>query len=209
MPERPRSPDLDPLSRTQILIAMGMTAVLLLLAAKLWIQWGNVSIIPFRWDRTSLSLGVALGVGTAALSAVIYGLWPRYRHSADAYLHLILVPLAWPDLLWLGLLPGMSEELLFRGVMFPALGLTWMGLAVSSLCFGLLHLNRLQHWPYVLWATVIGAGFGWAMWRTDNLLVPVVAHAVANWVSSVVWKSTHRPPPQPRSRRSPSPGEGE
>ena len=60
-------------------------------------------------------------------SSIIYRLWPAYRQSADVYLALVLKPLILMDLIWLGLLPGLSEELLFRGVMLPALGLKLYG----------------------------------------------------------------------------------
>ena len=95
------------------------------------------------------------------------------------------------DLLWMGLLPGLSEELLFRGVMLPAIGLNWTGVIFSSLCFGVLHLSGLQQWPYVVWATVVGLAFGGSALMTGNLLVPVVAHIITNLLSSLIWKVRH------------------
>ncbi|MCG8363773.1 MAG: CPBP family intramembrane metalloprotease, partial [Pseudanabaenales cyanobacterium] len=121
-------------------------------------------------------------------SAVVYRLWPAYRRSADYYLKLVLKPLLWPDLLWMGLLPGLSEELLFRGVMLPAIGMNLVGIVVSSLCFGVLHLSGLQQWPYVVWATLVGFLLGFSALVTGNLLVPILAHIVTNLVSSLAWK---------------------
>ena len=37
----------------------------------------------------------------------------------------VLTPLQWPDLLWLAALPGISEELLFRGALIPAISPDW------------------------------------------------------------------------------------
>ena len=37
----------------------------------------------------------------------------------------VLTPLSWPDLLWVAALPGVSEELLFRGALIPALFPDW------------------------------------------------------------------------------------
>jgi len=37
----------------------------------------------------------------------------------------VLTPLAWYDLLWVAALPGISEELLFRGALIPALSPDW------------------------------------------------------------------------------------
>lgn len=122
------------------------------------------------------------------MSALVYQVWPTYRRSADFYLELVIKPLAWPDLLWLGLLPGISEELLFRGVMLPALGLSTAGLIVSSLCFGISHLSNFRQWPYAVWATTIGLMLGYSTLATHNLLVPITAHVLTNLISGIFWK---------------------
>lgn len=184
----PESPELEPLTRTQILMAMGVTAVVLLLIARLWMQFGSVSLLPLHWKGIALPLGLTIGLGVTAASSIVYRLWPAYRKSANFYLQLVLKPLSWPDLIWLGLLPGLSEELLFRGVMLPAVGLNAIGLVVSSLLFGILHLSGPQQWPYVVWATTVGFLLGYSALATGNLLVPIVAHIVTNLVSSCLWK---------------------
>jgi len=187
-------PEIDPLTRTQVLIFMGVTAVVLLLAAKLWLHFDSVALLPVRWLAIDLVWGVMVGGLITAASALVYRLWPAYRRSADFYVRLVVEPLIWPDLFWLGLLPGLSEELLFRGVMLPALGMSWAGLLVSSICFGILHFSG---WPYVIWATVVGLLLGYSALATGNLLVPIVAHIVTNLVGSIMWKLGHRDSQQP------------
>lgn len=177
-----------PLGRTQILIAMGVTAILLLLVARLWLWLGSVKILQTAWSPEALAWGVSLGLAITVASSAVYRLWPAYRRSTDFYLQMVLQPLLLPDLIWLGLLPGLSEELLFRGVMLPALGLDSFALIVSSACFGVLHLSGRNQWPYVVWATVIGGVLGAGALITGNLLVPVVAHIVTNLLSSFIWK---------------------
>ncbi|MGQ4650221.1 CPBP family glutamic-type intramembrane protease [Lyngbya aestuarii] len=184
----PDNPEIEPLTRTQVLIAMGVTAVVLLFLAKLWLQLGSVTLLPIRGTTDSILLGLGMAVGITAASSLVYHLWPAYRQSADFYLHLVLKPLVLPDLIWLGLLPGMSEELLFRGVMLPAVGLNATGVVATSLLFGVLHLSTLQQWPYVVWATVVGLLLGFSALATGNLLVPIVAHIITNLLSSYLWK---------------------
>lgn len=184
----PNDPEFESLTRPQLLVAMGVTAILLLVVAKLWLQFGAVSILGVKWTNSALFLGLAQGLGITAASSLVYRLWPAYRKSADMYLALVLKPLLWPDLIWLALLPGLSEELLFRGVMLPALGLDIPALVVSSLCFGILHLSGLEQWPYAIWATAVGLVLGYSALATGNLLVPIVAHIVTNLVSSCLWK---------------------
>ncbi len=170
---------------------MGGTAVVLLAVARLWINWGKVAILPLSWSVENIGWGIALGVAITLASAVVYQVWPSYRLAANQYLTLVLQPLIWADLIWLGLLPGLSEELLFRGVMLAAFGLNIGALLLSSLCFGVLHMGNRHQWPYVIWATAVGCIFGYSALRMDNLLIPVVAHIVTNWLAGLIWKIKH------------------
>jgi uncharacterized protein len=180
--------DSDDFSRIQILVAMGVTAVVLLIVARAWMAFGSVQVLPVQMTGLAIAQGVGLGLGITLTSTAVYWLWAGYRRSAEQYLQLVLKPLAWPDLIWLGLLPGLSEELLFRGVMLPALGLNAVALLISSCFFGILHYSGTQNWSYVIWAAAVGLILGSAALMTGNLLVPVVAHILTNLISSCVWK---------------------
>lgn len=184
----PNNSELEPLSRTQILVFMGITAIFLLMVAKIWQKLGGVQLLSVEFNSQALlwSLGLALGISVA--SGIVYRLWPAYRRSAEVYLELVIKPLIWTDLIWLGLLPGLSEELLFRGVMLPALGLNMAAVIISSVLFGILHLSGSGQWPYVIWATVVGFALGYCALVTGNLVVPVIAHIITNLVSSSLWK---------------------
>jgi len=184
-------PQTEPLSRLEILAAMGITATVLLLIARLWLLFDAVALLTPQWTVTALPSGIGLGLAISAASSLVYRLWQNYRQSADFYLTLVLKPLLRIDLIWLGLLPGLSEELLFRGVMLPAIGLNAFGLVISSLCFGVLHFSGSDQWAYVVWATAIGCVLGASALATGNLLVPIVAHITTNLVSSYIWKLSH------------------
>ncbi|PPS42377.1 CPBP family intramembrane glutamic endopeptidase [Chroococcidiopsis sp. TS-821] len=191
MTEQDFDPKIQPLSRTQILIGMAVTALVLLVIAKLWLQFGNFALLPV--ELTSIAVARGLGVASiiAIASWVVYRVWSGYRRSADFYLELVLKPLHWADLIWIGLLPGLSEELLFRGVMLPAFGFNITAVIVSSICFGVLHMSSTQQWPYVVWATAVGFLLGCSALYTGNLLVPIVAHTITNLFSSYFWKWEH------------------
>jgi uncharacterized protein len=184
-------PHLQPLTRTQLLVAMGVTAVLLGLLAKLWLQLGDVALLPLRWDAATIPFAIAIAAIVTTISSLMYQFWAAYRSSADFYLEFVLKPLVLPDLIWVGLLPGLSEELLFRGVMLPAFGLDTVGIAVSSICFGILHLSNCKQWQYVVWATIVGFILGYSAVLTHNLLIPIVAHVLINLISSSIWKLKH------------------
>jgi membrane protease YdiL (CAAX protease family) len=184
----PNNFEFEPLTRAQVLTIMGITAILLLIVAKAWQFLGSVSLFPVIFSFKA----VLIGLGSAGLiilaSSIIYKIWPAYRRSAQYYLELVLKPLAIPDTLWLGLLPGLSEELLFRGIMIPALGSGVLAVIISSVLFGVLHLGGVQQWPYGVWATAVGFLLGMIMIVTGNLLIPIIAHILTNFISSLVWK---------------------
>lgn len=177
------------MSREQILGAVAVTAIALLIASRLWLVFDqSVGMLPLKWSGLSLLWGIGIGIGITCASAALYRLWDAYRQSADFYLAFVLQPLNWFDLIWLGLLPGLSEEMLFRGVMLPAIGLNWYGVTISSLCFGVLHFSGAKHWAYVIWTTIVGFLLGWSALATGNLLVPILAHVLTNLVSALLWK---------------------
>jgi uncharacterized protein len=185
----PNKSEIEPFSRNQILILMAVTAVILLIVAKIWQKLGAVDILALDFTLQAVLQGTILAIAIILASSLVYRLWAGYRRSADTYLEMILTPLLWFDLPWLGLLPGLSEELLFRGVILPSLGLNLTAVILSSMIFGILHLGSLEQWPYVVWATLVGFALGYTALVTGNLLVPVVAHILTNFISSCLWKA--------------------
>ena len=184
--------DIEKFTRTQVLVLMGVTALILMIIAKVWNYLGNVEILPITFDTNSILSGIGLAIVISILSNLIYRFWEDYRISADYYLELVVQPLIWADLLWLGLLPGLSEELLFRGVILSALGENLLALIVSSIIFGILHYSGTGKVAYVVWATLVGFILGFSALYTGNLLIPIVAHIITNWFSSISWKLKHR-----------------
>jgi len=86
-------------------------------------------------------------------------------------------------------LAGWGEEMLFRGVIQEAVagwvpgpwGI-WIGLAAAAILFGLAHPITPG---YVLLAGLIGIYLGWLQIATGNLLVPIMAHAVYDFLALV------------------------
>jgi membrane protease YdiL (CAAX protease family) len=90
-------------------------------------------------------------------------------------------------------LAGVGEELLFRGVVQMKLS-DWttpvVGLAIASLLFGLAHaLSKV----YLLFAIAVGAFFGWMVLRYNDLVGPMVAHGLYDFLAlSYLARSTTR-----------------
>jgi membrane protease YdiL (CAAX protease family) len=123
----------------------------------------------------SLALGLALG------ALVVFGTRRMVERLGWAQeLARALRPFA-RDLTGSGIivvavLSAVGEELLFRGLAQP-----WLGLWLQALLFGLLHQMRgPSRWPWVAWASIIGVVFGAVFAGTGSLLGPIVAHAIIN-----------------------------
>lgn len=130
---------------------------------------------PLAAHAYSCLLGAALGMTTVFLSRVSVGrfAWARRLHNE---LRPIARQLSGVDIVLLAVLSALGEELLFRGVLQPVLGL-WG----QALVFGLLHqMTGPSRWIWVTWAGVVGFVFGVLFQLTGSLLGPILAHALIN-----------------------------
>lgn len=85
------------------------------------------------------------------------------------------------DALLLALLSASAEELLFRGLLLP-----YMGIAGSTALFGLAHfVPRRSLWPWSVWAALVGLGLAFLANRTGGLLAPFLVHFIINGASLV------------------------
>lgn len=88
----------------------------------------------------------------------------------------------WQNFLGAVIFAPLTEEFLVRGLWLR--GYTrhykpWVGLVVSSVIFGVLHMNL----PQFIGATLSGLLLGWAYIKTNSVLLPMLIHAVHNSVS--------------------------
>lgn len=93
--------------------------------------------------------------------------------------------LHWVDLAVLAAIAGISEELLFRGVLQPWMENSWgmsAGLILSNILFGLVHAVTPL---YALLAALVGIYLGLSLdyGEQRNLLTPVVIHATYDFIA--------------------------
>ena len=120
-----------------------------------------------------------LGLGVALTSAgQAFTRWTPWGRRFVRLLIRMISPLHPLDALLLAGLSSLGEELVFRGLALPYLGLT-----ASSVLFGLAHLiPRDGLWPWSLWAAAAGGALGWVALATGGLLAPLSAHFLINAV---------------------------
>ena len=106
----------------------------------------------------------------------------------------VLLRYHWTDLLILAAIAGISEEILFRGVIQPWMESSWgmlTGLIVSSVLFGLVHAVTLL---YFLLATLMSAYLGLLLdvEASRNLLIPIVTHGFYDFLAFLVIARSYR-----------------
>ena len=90
---------------------------------------------------------------------------------------------SWSEIALVSFSAGVGEEMLFRGVVQPAigswLGLPW-GLVIASLLFGLFHPISVT---YMIIAAILGLYLGAVMFAGGNLISVIVVHALYDFAA--------------------------
>ncbi len=147
-------------------------------------------VAPVRLGR-ELGIGLALGAGTYAACVLVLwvaGAW-RFQGLGDWH--------ALPRALWFAVSSGFFEELYFRGVVFriaSELFGSWVGLLVSALAFGLVHLNNeAATWQGVLFiAAETGLLLAAAFMLTGRLWLGMGWRMAWNWTQAAVFSAPGR-----------------
>ncbi len=125
---------------------------------------------------TSLGVAFASAIVLATRVAVVRFGWARRLH---AELRPIALDLGLGEVLLVAGLSSLGEELLFRGLLTPTIGVV-----ASAVLFGVAHQTRgKSRWVWALWATGVGLVLGAIFAATGSLVGPLVAHAIINAVN--------------------------
>ena len=164
-------------------------------ALALALREGPPWVHPEPWFTWPPPLGLlASGLLGLGFSTTLIGL-TRYtvaRFTWARTLHLELRPVAREltagQILVVAGLSSLGEELLFRGLLTPTLGVV-----ISALLFGLAHqMKGPARWVWVSWATAVGLGLGAIFAATGSLVGPLLCHALVN-AANLVFLRDHDP----------------
>ncbi len=147
--------------------------------AEPWLALGA----PLR-ELYGASVGAALGALVVLVSraSLRWFAWARELHGA---LRPFARGMTGPLIVVVAVLSATGEEILFRGLLQPTLGLV-----PQAVLFGLLHQVRgPSRWVFVAWATVMGLVLGGLFVATGTLLSPIAAHAVVNGLNLAFLKT--------------------
>jgi len=134
-----------------------------------------------------LLLGLAAGVAVFSLAVALAAALGVYRITGKGDLTDLL-----PALITAALFPAISEELVFRGIMFRWLeewGGSWVALVLTSALFGAGHLAN----PHASWIAAAGIALeagvmlGAAYMLTRSLWLPMGIHAAWNFAQGEIY----------------------
>ena len=152
---------------------------------------GGLVGIALIWQRLrSIPMGIGdvsqgLAIGTAAAVALALLNWyllrgaPNLRPVASIRrlyqesLKPLFGGVGVTDVVIISVAAGIGEELLFRGVLQPE-----VGLVLASVIFGVLHMGGTGTLAFGCWVAVMGGVLGGLAVWTGGLLAPIVAHAL-------------------------------
>ena len=142
-----------------------------------------------RRDHAVRDLALGLGGGTLLFSlvtavAALVGVYEIVGlGSARSILYVLVM---------FGIIPGVTEELFFRGILFRHLedfGGSWFALALTSALFGVAHIMNPNATYFSSFAIAVEAGvlLGGAYMLTRSLWAPIGIHAAWNFTQSQVF----------------------
>ena len=160
-----RQPHAGPLIRMELI-----ASAILLAVSAVWSLARGIDLAAGLWPTTTTLLqGIGAGLALAATLPLVTAPWARrvlllrgLKRAWDALESGLGPGLRIREVMVLAVCSGISEEIFFRGVLLHD-----VGLAASSVLFGLLHPLGTA---YVLWATAAGAGFGLLYLATGSLV---------------------------------------
>lgn len=169
----------------------GLTAIAVVVSFAVWgtLPWEvGPGATPLWW---SAAIGAALGLLVVAASRFAMSRF-TWAKTLDRHFERVLGRVSAPEAFGMAAASAVGEELLFRGLFLrafidpaePSTGMVVLGVAVTSLVFGGLHVGPSRSYlPWTAFAIVMGAAFaGLTLW-TGDILAAVVAHFVVNFLN--------------------------
>lgn len=158
----------------------------LLLISLIWMFIRKIPVFEnIKISLPALWMGLILGVGILFSSIIFYSVdrfvfKERFRRVMEDKIYPLFSRVTFPEIILLALMSGFCEEFFFRGILLPEFGILF-----ASAIFGVLHTPGKTTWFLGVWSGLIGVVFALVYKFTGNLFIPMVAHALNNFVAVV------------------------
>lgn len=169
------------------LITIGGSGLVTAVAIGLSLLFNTPLLPQMQFSLSQLGIGV---VATLPMAGFLYAFMKtshppvvEFRNSQIEYFGSLGFSLTLPRIVVIGLLAGVSEELLFRGVLhvladryIPLVA----AIILTNVLFGALHARTLA---YAVIAGLVGCYLGAVFAMTGSLVAPIVAHALYDMIA--------------------------
>jgi len=172
----------DPTGAQQIVWKVIFAALLIIVYKLVIAKMGEIKRDDLRANGAlrDLSVGLGVGAGIMVVIALIAAVLNVYSITGPGDTMDLF-----PEIIAMGVFPAISEEILFRGILFrwfEELGGSWFALAITSGLFGFAHLSNPGATPLTSFFIAVEAGIllGAAYMLTRSLWLPIGLHAAWN-----------------------------
>lgn len=130
-----------------------------------------------------VALGAAAGLLVVLLSRIAHRRFVWARRLSDEF-QTILSSFSRRDALMMAVMSALGEEMLFRGLIQGSFPDPWFGLVLTAAVFAALHVGPSRAFvPWTIMAFVVGLMFGGLLLITGDLVAPIVAHGLINFLN--------------------------
>jgi membrane protease YdiL (CAAX protease family) len=164
----------------------------LLLMATIWCFNKGVNLSDaLEPNAMAILVGVGAAVLTTLTGFLLYNRAGKADKKSAFYNFRLLVSEITPifsrltlmDILLIAASTGFCEEVFFRGVLQPEIGVL-----AASLVFGMIHCGSMEMFPYALWTYAAGVFLGYLYIWTGSLWAPILAHGINNFIVITYFK---------------------
>ncbi len=165
-----------------------------------WLEELNLDKLP---AFSKLLMGIAAFILTLSFTGALAAMnaaidLPEWASSIEGdiagVLDTLITSSSWPMfvvvLVIIAVLPALGEEIIFRGLIQPAVikstGSSHFGVWVTALMFGLVHMQFAGVLPRVF----LGAVLGFLAYYSQRLWIPIVAHCLFNGLQAIAVRLT-------------------
>jgi membrane protease YdiL (CAAX protease family) len=177
-------PDTSPLSGVlEALVSVISFGIVLLIGFKKTKRKFNEvfkfnAVSPFLWIAATVFI-LGLHILNSELDNVLIYFLPMPEMLIEIFETLMAGQILILSIIMVGIIPGFTEELLFRGLILDGLMGNYSkrkAIIISSLLFGIIHLNPWQF----LAGFIFGLAFAWVCIKTNSLLLCIYMHFFNN-----------------------------
>ena len=178
-----------PPATRQMLLGLAVVGLVILVYKMAICKLGETPRDDLRGEHALRNLGLGLGGGALLFSlvtavAALVGVYDIVGWGSTRSILYALV--------MIGIIPGVIEEVLFRGILFRHLedfGGSWFALALTSALFGVAHIFNPNATLFSSFAIAVEAGvlLGGAYMLTRSLWAPIGLHAAWNFTQGQIF----------------------